>query len=399
MSRGIDGVRRHPASRGILRIGRLNTFVCMLLVSSIALAQPTDRDRPAANEALQMARAAAAFLDGLTEMQRAQAVYAFTGPNRTNWSNVPMFVHPRPGVRVGELDEQQRRAAQALLRASLSSQGYQKVAGIMRLDSIHGAMELEQLEREGPPEDARPFHREEAESFGAGSYGIAILGEPAPDASWGWILQGHHLAASFTVASGRVAFTPLFLGATPLVLEHGIDAGWSALPHEAGRGFELMAALSDAQRTIATESGDVPGDVIYGVGNKDRLPQPAGLKASDMTEEQQRLLRMLVEEYIRNASNAVAQLQLDAIAQSGWDRLWFAWRGATGNASAALYYRVQGPRIFIELSQRPNHVHTIVRDPLNDYGENWLGETLTEEHTANDRFETATRAYESAESY
>jgi hypothetical protein len=118
-----------------------------------------------------------------------------------------------------------------------------------------------------------------------------------------------------------------------------------------------------------------------------------------MTEEQQRLLRMLVEEYIRNASNAVAQLQLDAIAQSGWDRLWFAWRGATGNASAALYYRVQGPRIFIELSQRPNHVHTIVRDPLNDYGENWLGETLTEEHTANDRFETATRAYESAESY
>jgi hypothetical protein len=47
----------------------------------------------------------------------------------------------------------------------------------------------------------------------------------------------------------------------------------------------------------------------------------------------------------------------------------------------------------IELLQRPNHIHTIVRDPQNDYGEAWLDTTLTEEHTANDRFEAATRAY------
>jgi hypothetical protein len=37
-----------------------------------------------------------------------------------------------------------------------------------------------------------------------------------------------------------------------------------------------------------------------------------------------------------------------------------------------------------------------VRDPGNDYGEAWLDTVLREPHTARDRFDAATRAYQDA---
>ena len=105
---------------------------------------------PGSASARQATTAAVAFLSGLSESQRTAATYSFTEANRTNWSNVPMFVHARPGLRIGDLTDDQRQAVHRLLRASMSSQGYQKVAGIIRLDSIHGAMELEALASDGP---------------------------------------------------------------------------------------------------------------------------------------------------------------------------------------------------------------------------------------------------------
>ena len=356
---------------------------------SAAMATP-----PGSVSARQATTAAAAFLSGLSESQRAAATYSFTEANRTNWSNVPMFVHTRPGLRIGDLSDHQRQAVHRLLRASMSSQGYQKVAGIIRLDSIHGAMELEALATEGPTEDARPYYQEEADSFGSGSYAVAIFGDPTSDADWGWLIQGHHMGASFTVSDGRMGFTPLFLGATPHVLEHGINAGWSALSHEVTRGVELMASLTPEQRSVVIVSDDVPNDVLAGVGRKDSLVQYEGLRAAEMSAAQQRLLRVLVEEYVRNSDFDAAEAQLDAIAAAGWDELRFSWRGATDDLAEPFYYRVHGERILVELTQRPNHIHTIVRDPVNDYGESWLDLSYTEELSSADRFDAAVRVYE-----
>jgi len=389
-----------------MRIAKISTKRSGIMVVGLALAavsvssmgqqSPVSAAPSASTSPQQMTKAAVAFLATLTATQREASTYPFTGENRTNWSNVPMFVHTRPGLRMGDLDAPQRRAAHHLLRASMSSQGYQKVAGIMRLDRIHGDLELEELAKNGPAEGARVYYQEEADSFGSGSYSVAIFGDPASDTEWGWLIQGHHMGASFTVADGHTGFTPLFLGATPHVVEHGIHSGWSALSHEVTRGWELMAALTPEQRAVATEPGNVPGDVTTGVGHKDDLPEFRGLRAADMNAAQQRLLRILVEEYVRNSDFDAAEAQLDAITGAGWDELWFSWRGATGNPTDAFYYRVHGERILIELTQRPNHVHTIVRDPVNDYGENWLGQILTEELSANDRFEAAVRRYEGA---
>lgn len=355
-----------------------------------------DRADPplASTSAHQMTAAAADFLESLSAAQREAVSYAFSGENRTNWSNTPIFVHDRPGLRFADLSDAQRQAAHRLLRASLSSQGYQKVTGIMRLDRVHGDRELARLEREGPVEGARPYFQEEAESFGSGSYAVAIFGNPDRDADWGWLIQGHHMGASFTVSDGRTGFTPLFLGATPLVLEQGIHAGWSALSHEVSRGVELMESLSTEQRRVAVVGDAVPNDVLEGVGRRNSVAEQAGLRASDMTPAQRRLLRVLVEEYVRNSDFDAAEAQLESIAESGWENLSFAWHGSTDDQSAPFYYRVHGDRILIELTQRPNHIHTIVRDPANDYGETWLDQAYTEEYSATDRFDMAVTAYE-----
>jgi hypothetical protein len=55
--------------------------------------------------------------------------------------------------------------------------------------------------------------------------------------------------------------------------------------------------------------------------------------------------------------------------------MYFSWSGPTtaeAGANITAYYRIQGPHLVIEYapqSDEPgNHVHTMYRDPTNDYG-------------------------------
>jgi Protein of unknown function (DUF3500) len=70
-----------------------------------------------------------------------------------------------------------------------------------------------------------------------------------------------------------------------------------------------------------------------------------------------------------SAKERMVQLKADL------DETWFAWSGPTtfqAGANITAYYRIQGPHLVIEYapqSDEPtNHVHTIYRDPTNDYG-------------------------------
>jgi hypothetical protein len=48
---------------------------------------------------------------------------------------------------------------------------------------------------------------------------------------------------------------------------------------------------------------------------------------------------------------------------------YFAWSGPTTNDGTA-YFRIQGPTVVIEYAPQgdADHIHTIYRDPTNDYG-------------------------------
>jgi hypothetical protein len=373
---------------GIRRLSWL-VFVAALC-STPALAQAPHPSLPeSATSAKQMQDAARALLAVLSESERGAILFALDAEERSHWSNVPYQAHHRPGLRVGDLDRKALLRVHDLLRASLSSQGYQKVAGVIRLDDINRAQQVARLQP-----DATVYAQAQAQSFGSDNYFVLFFGDPRRDARWGWLIQGHHLAASFTVADGKTAFLPMFIGATPVAVEEDVETGWSALAQEVTRGVELLGALTDSQREVAISQDAVPGDVLNGVGNKHRFTPAEGLRASDMTPQQQRLLRTLVEEYVENADFDAADDQLAAIAAAGWGNLAFTWRGAIGDVTEPFYYRVQGPRIIIELRNTADHVHTVARDPANDYGEEWLGLTYRETITAAERSAAARRAAE-----
>lgn len=330
-----------------------------------------------AQSAGQMTAAARAFIATLDEKQKSVALYALEDDERPSWSNLPvLFVEP-DGLHVSAMNDEQRRALHGLLRASLSSQGYAKVAGIMRLDDLLYDIEVGELEAD---EDRRndAFARAFVKTRSSGNYIVAVYGTPG-SGDWGWKIAGHHLGANFTVSGDRVAFTPTFLGSNPIEVHRGPYAGWTALPHEGDRGIELVRSLSDEQRDKATVDDEVADDVFEGPGRRASLSKYEGLPSAELTPPQMNLLRVLVAEYVRNSDFDAAAMQLELIERDGWDKLWFSWRGPV-DPDGRFYYRVHGPRILIEYNrQDPNHDHSIVRDPRNDYGEDWL-ELHYEEH-------------------
>jgi hypothetical protein len=56
--------------------------------------------------------------------------------------------------------------------------------------------------------------------------------------------------------------------------------------------------------------------------------------------------------------------------------IWFAWSGSTDKPGLA-YFRIQGPTVVIEYAPQGRdenammHIHTIYRDPTNEYGVKW----------------------------
>jgi hypothetical protein len=272
----------------------------------------------------------------------------------------------RKGVSFGEMSTEQRVLAHHLIQSPLSSQGYLKAAGIMRVDEI-----LKDLAG-GARSDTLPI-------FGQDKYWIGIFGNPSADEVWGWQLDGHHLALNFTVVGDEIAVTPAFLGSDPAEIRSGLDAGWYVLAKENTRGRQLFESLDKSQRSKALLEGKTPGDVIAGPGRADKLKTITGLPAAEMTAQQRRLLMRLLHEYLDNLEPDLAAAQAVRIDAAGTDKMHFSWSGT--EAGKPCYYRIHGPTILIEFDnnyppgqqQGPiNHIHTVWRETERDYGEDLL---------------------------
>jgi hypothetical protein len=345
---------------------------CLLLTASLA----TRAHGWSSSDA--MARAANTLLETLEPGQSKLVHFPLEAAERSTWSNLPVLIVPPPGMLLKDMNDMQRQATQELLRASMSSQGYAKFTGIMRLEELLHEQAMARL-AQNEDEERAPFMKAMAATRDANNYAVAIFGEPGA-ATWGWKLAGHHAAANFTVADGRVSFTPTFLGSSPRIVQSGPYAGTMALPKEGDRAIALMESLTAPQREKALVDEELAEGIFAGPGRQQSLQGYEGLPVGELDADQQRLLRALVEEYVRNAETDAADTQLAAIEAAGWDALWFSWRGPV-DPDGRFYYRVHGPRLLIEYNRvDTNHDHSIVRDPANDYGADWLGKHLEEHH-------------------
>ena len=207
------------------------------------------------------------------------------------------------------------------------------------------------------------------------NYAFAVFGTPGV-APWGWRVEGHHLSINVTCAApGHVSVTPLFTGSNPARIRSGPRQGEQVQKLELQLGLELAQSLDARQLAGALLQERSLGNIVAGPGRADALARPQGLPVQELTAPQQAKLLQLVETYTGLARDELGRPYM-ALVRAGLDKTRFAWAGGRGEGSA-FYYRIHGPRVLIELDNTQddaNHIHSLWRDPLNDFARDDLRE-------------------------
>lgn len=208
--------------------------------------------------------------------------------------------------------------------------------------------------------------------FGSNLYYISFVGTPSTTSPWMLQFGGHHLALNITISGDKGVLTPTLTGAQPASFQ--LD-GKTIRPvgRESDKALALLQSLDDRQRKQAVLGYEV-ADLVLGPGQDGKKITPEGLKASALNEKQKAMLLDLIAEWAGILNDASAAATMFEIKKD-LDETWFAWSGpvtAVPGTNIAAYYRIQGPHLVIEYAPQrdepTNHVHTMYRDPTNDYG-------------------------------
>lgn len=339
-------------------------LICLLILfPALVVAQQPAAPAAKGTVTVRVVEAANAFLATLNAAERTRCTFGFTSGQRTGWSNLPTGIFQRNGLRFGDMTARQREAALSLVASALSREGYQKVTNIMNGDEV--------LKNAGGGRTGGrpggPGGRGGGIRFGLDEYYIALLG--APSANDVWMLQfgGHHLAINVTVVGRNSVMTPSLPAAQPA--KYTLN-GQTIRPlgQENDKGFALINALNAEQQKHAILNYEVR-DLVLGPGADGKVIQPEGILASQLDVRQQAMLLDVVHEWVGILNDEAANAKMAEI-KANLPQTWFAWSGATKNGGLA-YYRVQGPTVVIEYAPQQgdlDHIHTIYRDPTNDYG-------------------------------
>lgn len=327
-----------------------------------------------AQSASKIKSATVGFIETLEKNQQDSVFIGFADSARTNWTNLPLGLSARKGLRYGNLSEKSKIAFHKVLSSLFSSQGYLKTFAIMQVDDIlHELFEI-QFQQGKVNERSMQFIRKL--NWDYGNYFVAIAGNPQTEDIWGLKFEGHHLSINITAAGDLITMTPLFMGSDPAIVEDTQYAGLRPLSKEEDYGFWLINALDDTQKAKATLSEKVPGDIITSPDRPQWLEEFQGIKGSELNEDQQKILHYLIEEYIGNLDHQKAEEYLAKLHARGMDSVYFAWIGSY-EPMKAHYYIVHSPDFLIEYDNvgfldNANHIHSIWREKGNDFGEDIL---------------------------
>src|SRR5205814_10558562 len=232
----------------------------------------------------------------------------------------------RNGLKLGAMSAAQQDAALALVAATLSRGGFQKVMNIVNADQ---QLEVASAPQRGAGNRVR---------FGRAEYYVAILGTPSADSRWMLQFGGHHLAINVSMAGRQSVLTPTHTGAQPAAFTLN---GQTIRPlgSENDKAFKLINMLDAAQQKQALLGYEVR-NLVLGPGADAKTIQPEGVRASTLNQAQRAMLLDLIAEWVEMLRDPAASLKM-ADVKTHLPDTYFAWAGSTINGNGA-YFRIQG---------------------------------------------------------
>jgi hypothetical protein len=320
------------------------------------------------------ADAASAFLATLSDEERDAVLYDYNDETKTtSWSNFPVTFVDRAGLNLADLTKEQKAAALVVLEALLSDDAYSTVSKIMGGDQYL-------LENSSSTESS------------LGQYYIAFFGDPSDASAWEVQFGGHHLGinASLDGSADTITFAPTHLGVQPAVYTD--ENGNEVQPFDSiyTDAFAFYDSLTSAQQAALT-AGDVsmcaPGDTCD-------FSSGSGLMGAELTDDQKQLLLDLIANWAGMADEESAATTRAEIAAT-LDETVVAWSGETTydmSSGDGINFSISGPNVYVALQAQQGsagadvdgvstsgwgHVHTIYRDPTNDYANSATQEEAT----------------------
>ena len=303
-----------------------------------------------------------AFEASLSTAERAAVQFPFDSAKKSGWWSVPINLEPRNGVAAGDLSARQRARLWALLGTIMSPQGYADEVGVRKADTYLN------IAYRGATTPASKFE------YGEGHYYVAIFGRPSRSTKWMVQFTGHHYTVNMTFHGTSVSNTPYFIGVNPPTRFQLDGHSYEPMVHQVAAMFGAVRSLNASQRARAQLTSTFR-DVLVGAAMDRQFPPRQGITVSMLSKAQQELVTRAILSYVSVMPRAQARSLL-ATYEEQYSRTKLAWSTSTNATTANAYVRIQGPRVWIEISRttlgqlvgEAVHYHSIERDIENDYG-------------------------------
>ncbi|KAH8684526.1 hypothetical protein BGZ60DRAFT_366675 [Tricladium varicosporioides] len=294
------------------------------------------------------------------------------------WSNPELYMNPG-GLRLDEHTPEIQTAIHAILKASSSKQGYEKILGCCLTNDFLGHLV-----------NGKKVLNEH-------SYNFRLFGTPSLTKPWGYTFFGHHLCLAVVFLGKKMVIGPTFMGAEPDRIDEGPHAGLRLFRTEELESLKLMQGLPKELQEKATLSKGMDGKSLPadrwnpfderhlgGARQDNRVVPFEGCPVSEFPADAQQRIINLYLAFNEYYPDAVMKHRL-ALFKKYLNETYFSWIGEFGDDDP-YYYRIHSPVAFMELDFHCGifltnttparcHIHTTNRLPnRGDYGRVLLGQ-------------------------
>ncbi len=315
-----------------------------------------------------MSELANQFIGKLDVTQRSKALFRFDHPNRYKWHYTPVV---QQGLMLKDMSKEQTQAAFNMMNIAYSDRSMQESHEIIEIETI--LSEWEDIIGKKSRFERSPLR-----------YWFSVFGNPGGIEPWGFKVGGHHIALCVTVVGkDKLNATPLFIGVNPAKVMHGKHKGKRVLAKEEDLARALLLTLSPEQKKSAVVDPTPPADILtknYRVATPGTIPQ--GIDFSKLHDTQRTHLLNLVRHYVDRWTKSISTSYWRELQSAGWESLSFTWAGGQ-EAGKPHYYAIQNNKFVIEYDNTQdgaNHIHSVLRDFSNDWGEDLLAKHYKHMH-------------------